>query len=275
MTALDEVDFERLSERARWTYDNVAMPMAEHDLTQEEIAEKLGLTRRQISQWRDQLAEEMRAQQEGAVVPETKPGTEDYEAIKESIIELGQLDPILMHGEVVLDGNTRLKICEELGLEPWKVQVVDVPDMRKAGLALNCARRHLTSAQKRRLAMAEVLYDPSRSDRSIAALLGVSHPLVGDVRKELEATGVVESLTTRQDSQGREQPVGPDKVEYPIRIDQIVRNQITAGQVGIVGILVSGPMLSELAEEKVFDCKSFQFRKIRDHDNLYDIEFTT
>lgn len=76
-----------------------------------------------------------------------------YEALKESLREDGQRVAVLALADGrVVDGNHRLKACEELGLEPL-VQVVDLDDTSafRLGLALNLARRHLSVEQLREL----------------------------------------------------------------------------------------------------------------------------
>lgn len=53
----------------------------------------------------------------------------EYEATKESIIKLGQLDPILMLDGLCIDGRHRVKVAIELGEQ---VRCLDVsPEMSK------------------------------------------------------------------------------------------------------------------------------------------------
>ena len=80
------------------------------------------------------------------------------------------------HGNV-LDGHHRLKICVELGIK-------DFPTVYRPGLSeadkriharmLNMARRHLTQEQRRGLIREQLTETPEKSDRQIAAGLGVS-----------------------------------------------------------------------------------------------------
>lgn len=117
------------------------------------------------------------------------PSLEDYAALEASIIESGVRVPVEYdeHGNI-LDGHTRVEICEKLGL--W-----DYPKVIRKGLTedekrsharqLNCARRHLTSAQKSSLIEDQLRDTPSISDRAIAAMLSVTDKTVGKVRKRL------------------------------------------------------------------------------------------
>ena len=55
--------------------------------------------------------------------------------------------------------------------------------------------------------------DPSRSDRSIAAEVGVGDRSVNRLRREAERTGQIPALTTRRTSDGRTQRVSAAEVE--------------------------------------------------------------
>ena len=92
---------------------------------------------------------------------------------------------------------TLVKAYEDLGIS-------DYPRVIRAGLSesqkreharrMNLARRHLSQAQKRELIRQQLQETPERSDQQIARLLGVTHPTVGALRREL--TGAVVNLTT-------------------------------------------------------------------------------
>jgi hypothetical protein len=73
-------------------------------------------------------------------------------------------------------------------------------------ISANIHRRHLTTEQKRDLIAALLKAQPEKSDRQIAKIAHVSHPHVGKVRTELEKSGDVETVTTRTDTKGRQQP---------------------------------------------------------------------
>ena len=47
-----------------------------------------------------------------------RPSAKDYTQLKQNIEQNGQQDPITRHKGEILDGQTRLKICCELGREP-------------------------------------------------------------------------------------------------------------------------------------------------------------
>ena len=209
ITTLDEIDQARLSADARETLNEIAPRIADGEETKE-IAADLGMTPKQVNERLAGLREEMRAQKEGATLPPLKD--EDYEALRDSIRDFGQLVPIIVdesNEPLYDDGNHRMRVCHELGLEPWLVQhpdlsVVNSVWRRGASLAVNTARRQLTPDQRRQVAASELLFDPHASDRSIAARTGVSHPTVAKVRRELQGRGLVESVSTRRRSDGHE-----------------------------------------------------------------------
>jgi hypothetical protein len=73
-------------------------------------------------------------------------------------------------------------------------------------LSLNVHRRHLTPKQKRELIAKVLKATPKKSNRQIAKEVEASHPHIAKVRKELEKTGDVETVSTSIDTKGRKQP---------------------------------------------------------------------
>lgn len=226
IASLDEVDLERLSADARDALERIA-PLLADGADAAMVADQLGCSSKQVNEAMAVLREELRAQKEGAVLPPLRD--DDYEALRDSIQQLGQLVPIVVDDKgrpLYDDGNHRLRACTELGLEPWTVAYETSPTSRNgsgdwrraASLAVNTARRQLTPEQRKRIVAAELLYDPTSSDRSIAARAGLSHPTVAKVRKALAARGIVESVTTRTRSDGRvgaHPPAGVEPADPP------------------------------------------------------------
>jgi hypothetical protein len=56
---------------------------------------------------------------------------------------------------------------------------------------------------------------PEKSDRQLAKLTGVSQPHVGKVRRSLEQTGDVETVSTSTDTKGRKQPRTKKRPKVP------------------------------------------------------------
>ncbi|OLL29501.1 hypothetical protein BTH42_22485 [Burkholderia sp. SRS-W-2-2016] len=129
-----------------------------------------------------------------------------YSNLERSILQFGVKHPIVVNrrdGEVV-DGFHRAKICAAHGIECPRVEV-DLPEEQAATLArrLNADRRHLTEQQQRDAVAGRLIDSPERSDRQIAAESGTTHRTVAKVRRELEATGELGTVSSRIGADGR------------------------------------------------------------------------
>jgi len=80
-----------------------------------------------------------------------RPSKEEYQALKQSIKEDGQRQAIIVNQKgVVLDGHTRFKVCEELGIKS-KYQVQEFKDEIEEQIyviEVNLQRRNLNDGQK-------------------------------------------------------------------------------------------------------------------------------
>lgn len=76
---------------------------------------------------------------------------EDFQALKDSIEQIGVQNPITIFEGMVVDGWNRYQAASELGMECPTSSLADWIDPREFVLAQNKARRHVTQAQ---LAMA-------------------------------------------------------------------------------------------------------------------------
>lgn len=132
---------------------------------------------------------------------------DEYEALKADIAARGVQVPIEFDEDGnVLDGHHRLRACDELG-------ITDYPTITREGMTedekvvhaykLNAARRHLTTEQTMEAVAGALRRFPDKSNREIAALMGISHPTVGKYRRMLEANGQVVSVTTRIGADGK------------------------------------------------------------------------
>ena len=136
---------------------------------------------------------------------------EDYEALKADIAARGVMVAIEVdeYGNI-LDGYNRIKVCRELGINDYPVVVrsgLSEAEKLTHARRVNLLRRHLSQEQRRQLVADELRGDPSRSDRQIAAGLGVDHKTVGAARDRLGGTGeipqfreVLAGLDTRLDT---------------------------------------------------------------------------
>jgi len=76
---------------------------------------------------------------------------EDFETLKKDISNRGQLHPIVMHGDTLIDGRQRLRACQELNIEPKFAQFAEL-DLKCAPedyiWSENMARRNMTEDQR-------------------------------------------------------------------------------------------------------------------------------
>lgn len=137
----------------------------------------------------------------------------EYEELKADIAQRGVMVPIEFdeHGNV-LDGHHRLQICRELG-------ITNYPKVIRAGMSeaqkvehsekLNSARRQMTAEDMRLMrekARKAITKSPEKSDRLLGKELGVSHNVIGRVRKEMEQSGQVAHRATSTGADGKEYP---------------------------------------------------------------------
>lgn len=135
---------------------------------------------------------------------------DEVSALHASLDEHGQRSPILVDERgVIIDGHHRVMWLTERGIEP-RYEVADDlsdEDKRKIAVSLNVDRRQMTQAEKREAVAMLLKIAPERSDRQVAADVGVSPSTVGAVRAERELTGELSNLDSRVGADGKERPV--------------------------------------------------------------------
>lgn len=72
----------------------------------------------------------------------------EFDRFVEDIRTNGQLVPIWVRGDEVIDGRKRLAACERLGIEPRTVNVDPSQDAERISTALNVLRTHYTPSQR-------------------------------------------------------------------------------------------------------------------------------
>jgi DNA-binding Lrp family transcriptional regulator len=127
--------------------------------------------------------------------------------------------PALELVNVVVDGRNRLDAMEAAGISIFRMDGrledsyfrpignKDMPNVEAFVISANIRRRHLSAEDKRGLIAKLIKAAPETSNRQIADQVKVSHPHVAKVRRKLEETGDVETVTTSVDTKGRRQPV--------------------------------------------------------------------
>ena len=119
---------------------------------------------------------------------------ETYAGIKANIALNGVQVPVVKDEKgFILDGFARAQIAKELGYECPFVVVKGLSEQEKRSQvrALNLARRHMDRFTRRQIIADELRENPRRSNRWIARSLGVGHPTVASVRREMGATGKI------------------------------------------------------------------------------------
>jgi len=137
---------------------------------------------------------------------------DQYAALRQNIAVHGVMVPILVDSDgpkrKIIDGWHRKHIADELGYDcPEIVQSgLDEGEKRILARALNLARRQLNTEQKRALIADQLAETPDRSNRWLGKMLGVSHPTVASVRRELDATGKLFQLAKTVGEDGKARP---------------------------------------------------------------------
>lgn len=131
----------------------------------------------------------------------------DLESLAEDIRANGLQNPIVMQGDVLLDGRNRMAACELAGVEPLRVQYAG-EDARAFIISSNLHRRHLSESQRAMIAarMANMRQgertdlEPSANSHDVslqesADLLNVGRHTVADAKMiEREAPDLAERV---------------------------------------------------------------------------------
>ncbi len=135
---------------------------------------------------------------------------DEYRELKSDIQKRGVMVPIEFdeHGNV-LDGHHRLKVCRELGIKEYPKVIragMTEEEKRLHARKLNMARRQLTREQMGELVDQQIIETPEKSDRQIAAGLGIAPNTVSNHRRDLERRAQIAHIDKSTDTLGREQP---------------------------------------------------------------------
>lgn len=137
---------------------------------------------------------------------------DDLKALRDDIRDRDIVVPIVIdEHHNVIDGANRLRIAAALGIRNLPADIrpgLSHPEKEELAEDLNLHRRHLTREQLRDAIARRLKRTPEQSNRQIAAAIGVNHETVGDVRKQLTATGEIRQLpkTIGRDGQIRSPP---------------------------------------------------------------------
>ena len=88
---------------------------------------------------------------------------EDRRKLKESIAQIGLLEPIMLYEGQILDGRNRYEVCLELEVEPHFKEITE--NAFAIAIASNLARRHMSGVQ--RAGVLRKLYPPKTKGRVV------------------------------------------------------------------------------------------------------------
>ena len=173
---------------------------------------------------------------------------DEYKELKTDIAARGVMVPIEYdeHGNV-LDGHHRLRVCAELGITEYPRVIragMSEADKRAHARKLNMARRHLTQEQRRGMIREQLAETPEKSDRQIAAGLGVAHTTVMRTRDEMESIGALHQCPHKT-SDGRTYPAqrkpvtifNPTPREERAMQDPAVREKLESGATNVAAAI--------------------------------------
>ena len=133
-------------------------------------------------------------------------GGGEYAELVEDIRAHGQIEPIVLLDDQILDGRNRYRACQEAGVEPT-YRPFTGDDPVAFVIHANIRRRHLDAEQKHRVLHRDATRGPHRkSDRQVGKLAKADDKTVAAVRADLEGREEIPHVELRTDSKGRKQP---------------------------------------------------------------------
>jgi DNA-binding NarL/FixJ family response regulator len=154
------------------------------------------------------------------------PSDEAYQALKDDIAANGQSTPIIVdEHDRIIDGFTRKRICEELGIFCRQTIKARLDDDAKLETAITHNMRNRKVSKDQRNAIIEALKRRGWSNRKIAETLGIDHSTV----RESVTGGIRQSPTPPLARDGRTVQRTPYSPEETSRRQAFVRELYRAG----------------------------------------------
>lgn len=179
-----EIDWSKISERGKAIKLRIVDEMSDgYSLTT--IAQELGQTPSWVS---DRLAELRREIMLTHTTNHLYPlSREEIDNLRDSVKQYGIQTPVLVGDHTIIDGRHRFLVAQELGIEvpAYFIQGLSKEEEHDIALAVNSVRRQMSQKQKHDIVRRELLANWEKSDRSLAAVCGVSAPTIGRIRDEL------------------------------------------------------------------------------------------
>jgi hypothetical protein len=99
---------------------------------------------------------------------------DEFEGLKQDILENGQREHVVFWCGALLDGRNRMRACEELGVKPVVFELPEDKDPWKYVISHNLHRRHLTTSQRAMVAskLADMQHGGDRKSEEIKVQKG-------------------------------------------------------------------------------------------------------
>ncbi len=106
---------------------------------------------------------------------------EEYELLKESIKERGQLSPIVIFDKKIIDGRNRYLACKDLSIEPIiEIFTGTEDEALQYTIELNSGRRHMTKSQSAMMAANYVLKSRTGTGKKVSVVATAKMFLVSE-----------------------------------------------------------------------------------------------
>jgi ParB-like chromosome segregation protein Spo0J len=147
----------------------------------------------------------------------------EFHALVNDIKANKQKVPIVMHKGMIIDGIQRYRACLNAKVEPVFTEYAgEEKDIVKFIASMNMHRRHLSTKQKKDIALELLKADPTMSDLAVAKTARLSDKTVTKIRKKAVRRSEIPNVKVRTDSKGRQQPAakptnktGPKRATTP------------------------------------------------------------
>ena len=161
---------------------------------------------------------------------------------------------------MILDGRNRLAACEIAGVEP-RFEEYTGDDPVAYVISANIHRRHLTTDQKREVIAKLLAANPEKSNRWLAAPLGVDDKTVASVPRDLEQLRKIPQLKKTICKDGKKRTTQRKKTKPPavesLTIEIARSPQVPATVPVLVHDAPKGDASARALAEFKFACKAY------------------
>ena len=190
---------------------------------------------------------------------------EEFNELVEDIRQNGQLEPIIVYEDKILDGKNRYNACMKLGIKP---KMVDYNGENLTPLnfviSKNIKRRHLTASQKAILALEiKPLLEKEAKKRQLSGLKQFQEGAVTLKKEEREEKGEANEQAGKIMGVGRDYVYKAEKVkkEAPELIEKIMAGEMNLNQA-----------VKEVKRKQVLEhIQNIESKGVEEIDGVYDV----